>query len=303
MGKIQEYTIKSEYVPNPRKYSVLLPNSYKSSEKSSNDLYPLMLILHGGGGSNKWLNQISSIIIEQWEKKLLPEMIFVCPDCDRSFYMDYRDGSESWETFIIKELLPNIRKKFRVSHERKQTIIGGVSMGGMGSLRMGLKHLDLFGAIISIEPAIEPAFEWKDIKIEDKFYRDQALFEKIFGKGENTKKVDESYWRNNNPSYLVKENPDKIRESGIRIYIAVGVDDMLGLFRGAEFIHRILFDSKVKHEFKMIYGADHVGKTTGKLLSNGILFLNRILSASEPDPVRETTLKYFNQMKKDAGIN
>ena len=36
-------------------------------------------------------------------------MIVVTPSCERSFYMDYRDGSQKWETFIVTELLPEIR--------------------------------------------------------------------------------------------------------------------------------------------------------------------------------------------------
>ena len=73
--------------------------------------------------------------------------------------MDYKDGSEKWESLIIKEFLPYLQKEYRVTPDVNNTFIGGVSMGGLGSLRLGFKYLDKFRAIVSFEPGIEPAFE------------------------------------------------------------------------------------------------------------------------------------------------
>jgi S-formylglutathione hydrolase len=239
-----------------------------------------MLFLHGGGPlRHQHLKNNAPLIGEMWEKNIVPEMVVVTPLCARCFYMDYKDRSERWESFIINELLPHLQNEFHVATDVNNTFIGGISMGGMGSLRMGLKNTDKFGAIVAFEPGIEPAFEWQDVKIEDQFYRPEGLYEKIFGNP-----FDDIYWNNNNPAYIVRENMDKIRDSGIKIYIEVGTEDTYGLYRGAEFLHRVLFDNKISHEFRYVYNADHIGASMRERIINGFSFINRIINPLEEPP-------------------
>ena len=58
---------------------------------------------------------------------------------------------------------------------------------------------------------------------------------------------------------------------------------MLGLFRGAEFIHHLLYDENIKHEFRMVYGADHIGPSLKERFINGFSFLNRVINNPKPD--------------------
>lgn len=285
MVNIKTFEIKTDLVRSPILYDVLLPKSYDNS----NDKYPLMLFLHGGGPMrHQLLKNNGPRIWEMWEQNILPEMVVVTPLCARCFYMDYRDGSEKWESFIMNELIPHLIDKFKVNADSERTFIGGISMGGMGSLRMGLKNPSKFGAIISFEPGIEPAFEWKDVKIEDKFYRPEWLFKKIFGSP-----FDENYWNENNPAYIVRKNPDVIRESGIKIYIEAGTEDTYGLHRGTDFLHRVLFDRNIPHEYRLVYGADHIGISFRERIPNGFSFLNRIINPLE-EPPAVTSLRELN---------
>jgi len=274
MIKVKKFKIETALIPSPAKYSVLYPSDYETSDKT----YSLMLFLHGGNGHSGVLNQIKTLIRDIWEKKLTPEMVLVIPHCDRSFYMDYRNGSQKWETFILNELLPLLQNKFRVYKDPSKSFLAGVSMGGMGTLRIGFKNPSKFGVLLAFEPAIEPAFEWKDVKTKDKFYRSREVMETIFGSP-----FDEEYWKMNNPIYIARENADNIQKSDIKIYIEVGTEDMLGLYRGAEFIHRILFDKKISHEFRIVYGADHIGPSLKERFINGFSFLNRVINNPKPD--------------------
>lgn len=291
MIKVQNFKIETELVPSPAKYSVLYPSDYETSDKT----YSLMLFLHGGDGHSGILNQIKTLIRDLWKKKLAPEMVLVIPHCDRSFYMDYRNGSQKWETFILNELLPLLQNKLRVYRDPSKSFLGGVSMGGMGTLRIGFKYPGKFGVLLAFEPAIEPALEWKDVKTRDKFYRSKEVMETIFGSP-----FDEEYWKMNNPLYIARENADKIRKSDIKIYIEVGTEDMLGLYRGAEFIHRILFDKKIRHEFRIVYGADHIGPSLKERFINGFSFLNRVINNPKPDldVVRNLTKNMLERAKK-----
>jgi S-formylglutathione hydrolase len=275
MIKIQDFKIETDLVPSPVKYSVLYPSDYEATKEN----YSLMLLLHGGAGYQGFLkNNIRPLIQNLWEKKIVPEMIFVTPHCDRSFYMDYRDGSQKWETFILNELIPLLLENFRVFRDPNKLFLGGISMGGMGTLRMGFKYPDRFGVLLAFEPAIEPAIEWKDVKERDKFYRSKEVMETIFGSP-----FDEEYWKMNNPLYLALKNAEKIRKSEIKIYFEVGTEDMLGLYRGAEFLHRMLFDNEINHEYRQIFGADHIGPSLKERFTNGFLFLNRVINNPKPD--------------------
>jgi S-formylglutathione hydrolase len=284
MDNIQTFQIETGLVPSPIEYDVLLPKTYNTSTEK----YPLMLYLHGGGGNRQHLKLTGPSIWEMWEEKTLPEMVIITPFCERCFYMDYKDGSQKWESFIIEELIPHLRDKFRVDTGSERTFIGGISMGGMGSLRMGLKNPNMFGAIIAFEPGIEPAFEWKEVNIEDKYWRSEELFEKIFGKP-----FDEIYWNENNPAYIVRKDSDKIRASGIKIYIEAGTEDSFGLHRGTDFLHRTLFDRNIPHEYRLVYGADHIGISLRERIVNGFSFINRIINPLE-EPPNVQRLREFN---------
>jgi len=289
---VQTFQIDTDLVPSPAQYDVLLPKSYGKS----NMKYPLMLFLHGGGPKRHFhLKNTGPRIWEMWEKKIIPEMVVVTPLCKRCMYMDYRDGSEKWESFIIDELLPHLQKEFDVASGLEKTFIGGISMGGMGSLRMGLKNLDKFAAILAFEPGIEPAFEWHEVNIRDKFYRPQWLYEKIFGKP-----FDESYWNINNPAHIVRENAKTIRDSGIKIYIEAGTEDAFGLHRGADFIHRVLFDRNIPHEFRLVYGADHIGISFRERLVNGFSFIDRFINPLEEPPNVKRLRELTSQMLENA---
>ena len=290
--KIKTFQIESEFVPKPVSYDVLFPKTYENSE----ELYPLMLLLHGGGNQDtSLLNRIGPIIWEIWEKKIAPEMVIVTPHCNRSLYMDYKDGSEKWESFIILKFLPFLQSEYKVAPDVNNTFIGGISMGGLGSLRLGFKYSNKFRAIVSFEPGIEPAFEWKEVKTIDKFYRQKDFMEKVFGSP-----IDEDYWNKNNPAYIVRENADKIRSSILKIYLEVGTEDFFGLFRGAEFLHRTMFDRNIPHEFRYVYGADHLGVSFRERIINGFSFLDRIINPLEEPPEVIKVREFFNQMKEKA---
>lgn len=270
---IKEFSLETGLVPLPIKYTVLLPKDYENSGKS----YPFFLYLHGGNAYHSLKRIAYPLIRRLMEDGSIPEMIVATPNCYRSLYMDYKDGSEKWESFIVNEFIPYLSDKFPISKDSKDTFIGGLSMGGLGCLRIGFKYPNKFKVVIAWEPAIEPALEWKDVKFEDRAYRSDPFLEEKFGSP-----IDEVYWKSNNPSSIANEKANKIRESGVKIYLEVGTRDNFGLFRGTEFLHRILFDNKIHHEYRYVYGADHFSIESLKARTiDGLLFLNRVLKLSE----------------------
>ena len=285
MGLIKISEIESKLVLGPVTYSVLYPDNYNEDTQK----YPLILFLHGGGGNNTVLNRIKPRVEELWKTKKLFDAIIVSPSCTRSLYMDYRNGTEKWESFLTEEFIPYLISKLPIDKEK--VILSGISMGGLGSLRLGFKYPNSFQAIIAFEPAIEPALEWKDVEREDKYYRSSDFLEKIFGTP-----FDVTYWKINNPMNILKENSENIKQSGIKIYIEVGTEDLFGLYRGAEFLHQLLLNQNIKHEYRVVYGADHVGPSLEERFINGFSFLNRIYN---PPIMDKISLGYREMMLKE----
>jgi S-formylglutathione hydrolase len=144
-------------------------------------------------------------------------------------------------------------------------------MGGMGSLRIAFKHPEVFQAVASQEPGIEPALSYDAIQPRDRFWRGDPIFEEKYGRP-----VDRDYWAANNPANIARDNPDRLL--GLGIYLEVGDQDMFYLNQGTEFLHRILFDAGISHEYRLVKGAEHVGPSIQPRARDALAFLQRELN-------------------------
>jgi S-formylglutathione hydrolase len=286
-------TVESKIVPGPVEYYALLPPGFDKSAQ-----LPLVLNLHGGGGSRDGLKRQQPMFEELWQSNEIRPMVIVMPSVTaRSFYMDFRDGSEKWETFLITEFLPHLRQTFGTSEERNETFITGISMGGMGSARLAFKYPEIFGAVAAMEPGIAPVLEWREMQPKHRFWRADRLFQQIYGDPNNGNQVDGDYWTKNNPAQLARLNRQKILESGLRIFLEAGDQDMFWLYEGTEFLHQILWQEKIRHEYRLYYGADHVGRSLGPRTREAFRFLSNTLDETEPDPQIDGARKRIDPLK------
>lgn len=216
----------------------------------------------------------------------------------RCFYMDFKDGSEKWESFLMGPFRDHLQKTYNASSDPKKNLLMGASMGGMGSLRLGFKYPQRFGGLAAQEPGIEPILHWKDMQVRHRFWRADGLFEAAFGKP-----VDPQYWEANNPASIAKANAKGLIASGLQIYMDAGDEDMFLLHEGTEFLHRVLWDAGVKHEYHLVRGADHVGRTLRPRSIEALEFLERVLHPPGPDPAVEAARRtIIEPAKKKAGI-
>jgi S-formylglutathione hydrolase len=264
-GKTIMDVVRSDYVPGEVPVAIYVPSDYDAPHPGA---LPLLLLLHGGNGSEKDLLRFTSLIDEAIDSSVLPPLVVAMPGARRSLYMDYRDGSERWESLILADLLPMLRKRLNVSSARERTFVGGWSMGGLGSLRLAFKHPDVFGAVAAVEPAIEPALAWAEVGPRVAFWRPIDFMETIFGSP-----IDEDYWAANNPATIAKRDPARLVDLGI--YIEVGDQDMLYLHEGVDFLHRLLFDTGVGHDYRLVHGAEHVGPSLEPRIADALAFIAR----------------------------
>ncbi len=231
-SQLIESKIETKLLPAPVEFNVLLPDGYDAAKEP----LPLLLFLHGGGGDRTFLTRMRGAIDDMWKAGTLPKMVVVTPSAGRSFYMDYKDGSQKWESFIAGPFLEHLRQTYKITRERKGTLLFGISMGGLGGLRLAFKYPDRFEAVAALEPGIDPALKWKEVKPRNRFYRSDELMQTIFGKP-----FDEGYWEANNPASICVANASRIRASKLGIYVDVGDLDAFNINEGTEFIHRIMW--------------------------------------------------------------
>jgi S-formylglutathione hydrolase len=284
-SELVEGEVSSDLVPAPVPYYAVLPPGYAEATEP----FPLVLNLHGGNGDRNGIKRQVPSYDEMWASGELPPMVIVMASVTkRGFYMDFADGSERWESFIIGPYLEHLRATFKVSKDPKKTFITGISMGGMGSLRIAFKHPELFGAVAGLEPGISPILRWEEMRLKHRFWRADDLFERAYGKP-----VDPEYWAANNPASIVAANPQRLRDSGLQIYVDAGDDDEFWLYEGAEFLHQVLWDRRVKHEYHLVRGAGHVGPSHTQRVNEAFKFLARSMDPWDrgnlPAAVRRNT--------------
>jgi S-formylglutathione hydrolase len=275
-------------MPKPVEYAALLPDP-------APERLPLVYFLHGGNGSRDFLGDTRGLFDRAWADGTLRPCVVVTVSAGRSFYMDYRDGSERWETLLAGPFLDHVRQRFGTSTGRRDTAVVGISMGGMGGLRLAFKHPDVFGTAVALEPGIEPVLAFRDIEWQDRFWRDDSLFHQIYGSP-----VDEAYWAENHPATIASRRPKSLAE--VAIYLECGDQDSFGLHRGTEFLHRVLFDAGISHEYRLVKGADHLGRTLPGRFADAIKFLAGSLDPLPPDDSLEPFHTVIGALRSGAGL-
>jgi pimeloyl-ACP methyl ester carboxylesterase len=165
-GAIGFHNLASSNVPGDVGVAIYEPPGYDAARAES---YSLLLWLHGGNGSEKDMLFFKSVFDREIASGRVPPLVIATPSGRRSLYMEFRDGTERWESYILSDVLPFVRRSAHVEASRERTFIGGVSMGGLGSLRIAFKHPELFAGVIALEPAIEAALEWKGAGARTRF--------------------------------------------------------------------------------------------------------------------------------------
>lgn len=104
-----------------------------------------LLLLHGlSDDQSIWLRRTS---IERYASEYGIAVIMPC--AEKSFYTNMKYGSDFY-TYIAKEVPAVAREFFQISARREDSFVAGISMGGYGALKIGLKENDSFSAAAGI---------------------------------------------------------------------------------------------------------------------------------------------------------
>lgn len=145
---VDTVTVRSASMKKEIKAVVITPAGY-----SKDAAYPVVYLLHGFGDNYAtWVKNVPAIK----EDADLFNIIIVCPDGSRSWYMDSPvDPAWKYETFVATELVQWVDATYKTKKDRAARGITGLSMGGHGGLYLSIKHQDVFGAAGSMSGGVD----------------------------------------------------------------------------------------------------------------------------------------------------
>ncbi|MEO5774921.1 MAG: alpha/beta hydrolase-fold protein [Sphingomicrobium sp.] len=269
---------------------VLLPPSYDSAPARR---FPVVYFLHGytataegALGKGDFERRLNAAMAATGR-----EFIVVVPDHytkhGGSMYSDSVTVG-NFETFTVKELVAHIDGSYRTLAKRESRGLSGHSMGGYGTMRLGIKHPELFSSIYAMNPCcLRPrsisgqegreyerltpdqvakadfgtranyavAATWSPNPNKPPFYADLAtkdgkIDDLVMGK-----------WAANAPVALVPQYLP-----GIRSLTAIGMDtgDKDFVRDDVEAMHAELLKFGVKHDWEL-YEGDHGNRVSERL--------------------------------------
>ncbi len=159
--KVYSKSIEGNLIKDPanRDVTVYLPPSYQTQP---NKRFPVLYMLHGfTDNDNQWfgweehwinLHEVLDAALSEGRSK---EMIVVMPNAYNRFKGSMYSSSATigdWETFISEELVDYIDEHYRTIPEPGSRGLAGHSMGGYGTMRLGMKFKEVWSAIYALSP-------------------------------------------------------------------------------------------------------------------------------------------------------
>ena len=175
----------------------------------------VIYFLHGMGSSQKRFREFTASNRYMMDNHLA--IVYV--SAPMSFYSDMKYGMKYY-TYITKELPEFLASAYGLKFPREKTFLGGLSMGGYGTLKIGLNNPDMFGAIAPFSAPCDMKTMLKQIKEQGEDRDDMSVFKSVLGEELEMSDTDDPY-------YLIKKVSELPAEKQPRIRLMCGKQDEL----------------------------------------------------------------------------
>ncbi|MEX0594276.1 MAG: alpha/beta hydrolase family protein [Balneolaceae bacterium] len=244
---VESLELESEWLGESVPYSIYFPPGYLESNRR----YPVLYLLHGfSDDETGWVQfgRTAEIADHSYAANESVPMIIVMPDAGVSWYINNYDGTLRYEDFVVEELIPHVDETYRTRPEREFRAVGGLSMGGYGSLILALNNPTLFS---SVGPMSAGVFTDEEI-IAMPQQRWDYLLGTPFREGLEGEDRLTAHYREHSVLDRVREMPEA-QLASLRFRIDCGDDDFL--IRGNMALYEALLDREVDAEFRVREGA------------------------------------------------
>ena len=238
-ARVDTVRFQSKLINATLPYNVILPTDYDTSTTTR---YPVLYLLHGlTGHYSDWIARTN---VADYASAY--RMIVIMPEGNDGWYTDSATViTDKYESYILKELMPDVQQRYRTIEARYGRSIAGLSMGGYGAFKFGLKSPATFVFAGSMSGAFGVTrFTEKEI---GKNFGDSI---KLFGAtGSETRLANDLF------DILGKLTPARV-PSLPYFYFDCGTEDSALIFSYNRELAALMFDKKIPHEFRELPG-DH----------------------------------------------
>jgi S-formylglutathione hydrolase FrmB len=142
----RDITFRSAALNRDMQYRVFLPARVAPGQKLQ-----VVYLLHGRGGRFRDWSNYSDV-----SRFAESGLVLVMPEGGDSYYTNSVDAPQDrYEDYIVSDLIADVESRFPVATGRGNRAIVGVSMGGFGAVKVGLRHPDLYGFVGGISAAVD----------------------------------------------------------------------------------------------------------------------------------------------------
>jgi S-formylglutathione hydrolase FrmB len=240
-ASVEERKLGSKLMTREMPYRVILPKDYAVNKT---ERFPVLYLLHGlTGHFDNWTDKTK---LREYAANY--KYIIVTPEGNDGWYTDSANlPNGKYESYIIQELIPEIDAKFRTVADREHRAIAGLSMGGYGSLKFGLKYPEKFVVVGSFSGALGVTSWTMDTLGALKSWK--ALTDSItnvYGDADSPTRRDNDIYK------MAREiSPEKVNTLPF-MYIDCGTED--GLIQANRDFSALLVEKKIPHEFRELPG-------------------------------------------------
>lgn len=194
--------------------TAIIPQAASSAQigitaQEAQEKYPVIYLLHGLSDDHSiWLRRTA---IERYAAEY--NVAIVMPNVHRSFYTNTKTNLKYWD-FVSDELIRLSEHFFPISNKREDRFVAGLSMGGYGAMKLGLRCPEKFSYAASLSGALDLD------EIFDLWPDNPAEVNSIFGSKEEALNSDEDVFK-------LLDDAKKSTEQYPKLYQACGTEDFL----------------------------------------------------------------------------
>jgi putative tributyrin esterase len=237
-ASVETIQFRSNLVNATLPYNVILPPGYRASHRTR---YPVVYLLHGWGGHyTDWLTRTN---VADYAAQY--PMIVVMPEGNDSWYVDSPSvANDKYESYILTELIPDVDQRYRTIQARYARAIAGLSMGGYGAIKYGLKYPATFVFAASMSGAFGVS-RYTDNEMGGK---NREPFLKTFGPvGSDTRKA--------NDVFEIARGLSPARVAALPyFYFDCGTEDAAQHVKPNRELSEIFLEKKIPHEYRELPG-------------------------------------------------
>ena len=235
---VETIQFQSKLVNTTLPYNVILPPDYRGSATTR---YPVLYLLHGWDGHyTDWLTRTN---VADYAAQY--RMIIVMPEGNDSWYVDGAAGiNDKYESYILKELMPDVDTRYRTIQSRYGRAVAGLSMGGYGAIKLGLKY----PATFAFAGSVSGAFGVTRYTEKEMGGANLKPFMKTFGPvGSETRKA--------NDVFEIVRGLSTARVASLPyFYFDCGTEDAAQHFNPNRELSELFLEKKIPHEYRELPG-------------------------------------------------